>query len=174
VNGGSGGVGTFAVQLAKALGAGHVTAVVSTRNVEKARALGADRVLDYSQQDYTRLGERFDLIVDVAGSRTWRQNRRVLTPSGRLVLAGMPRGNALIGPIGALARRWLSSRIGRQSLVFFVCKPNRADLATLRELIEAGAVRPVVDRVYRLGDVAEALAAMGDGHTQGKLVVRVG
>jgi NADPH:quinone reductase-like Zn-dependent oxidoreductase len=173
VNGGSGSVGTFAVQLAKALGAGHVTAVVSTRNVERARELGADRVLDYTRDDYTRLGEEFDLIVDVAGSRSWRANKRVLTPTGRLVLTGLQTGNRLTGPIGGMAARWLASRRGAQRLIFFICKPNRADLATLRELIEAGRVRTFIDRVYSLSEVADALAAMGEGHTQSKLVVRV-
>ncbi|MES1247861.1 MAG: NAD(P)-dependent alcohol dehydrogenase [Actinomycetota bacterium] len=173
VNGASGGVGHFAVQLAKALGAGHVTAVCSTRNVERARELGADRVVDYTTDDYTTLGERFDLIVDVAGTHSWRRNRRVLAPGGRLILAGLPSGNRLTGPMGRLVRLWLTSRVGRQTLVFFICKPNRADLATLRELIEAGKVRPLVDRVYPFVEAAEALAAMGDGHTQGKLVVRV-
>jgi NADPH:quinone reductase-like Zn-dependent oxidoreductase len=173
VNGGSGGVGTFAVQLAKALGARHVTAVCSSRNVERARSLGADRVIDYAREDYTRVGERYDLIVDVAGSRSWRQNRRVLTPAGTLVLAGAPTGNRLTGPMGRLARLWLSSRLGEQKLVFFICKPNRAGLAVMRELIDAGKVRPAVDRVYSLDEIVEALEIMGQGHVQGKLVVRI-
>ena len=174
VNGGSGGVGSFAVQLAKALGAGHVTAVCSARNVERAKSLGADTVIDYSRQDYTRGDGRFDLIVDVAGTHSWRQNLRVLEPGGTLVLTGMPSGNHLTGPLGRLARVWLTSRVGRgRKLVFFVCKPNRANLATLRELIEDGKVHPAVDRVYPLAEVADALEAMGEGHTQGKLVVRI-
>jgi NADPH:quinone reductase-like Zn-dependent oxidoreductase len=174
VNGASGGVGSFAVQIAKALGAGHVTAVCSARNVERARTLGADRVLDYAQEDYTRSGERFDLIVDVAGTHSWRENLRVLVPGGTLVLTGMPTGNRLTGPMGRLARLWLTSRIHRgRRLVFFVCKANRPNLATLRELIEDGKVRPQVDRVYPLAEIADALEAMGEGHTQGKLVVRI-
>jgi len=173
VNGGSGGVGTFAVQLAKALGAGHVTAVCSPRNVEQARALGADRVIDYTREDYTRSGARYDLIVDVAGTHSWRENRRVLTPAGMLVLAGAPTGNRLTGPMGRLARLWLASRLGRRKLVFFICKPNRSDLAVLRELIEAGKVHPAVDRAYPLGEIADALETMGEGHVQGKLVVRI-
>lgn len=174
VNGGSGGVGSFAVQLAKALGAGHVTAICSTRNVERARTLGADTVIDYAREDYTRSDEQYDLIVDVAGTHSWRQNLRVLVPGGRLVLTGMPSGNHLTGPMGRLARLWLTSRIGRgRKLVFFICKPNRTNLATLRELIEEGTVHPVIDRVYPLAEVADALEAMGDGHTQGKLVVRI-
>ena len=174
VNGASGGVGSFAVQLAKALGAGHVAAVCSARNVERAKALGADTVIDYAREDYTSGDGRYDLIVDVAGTHSWRQNLRVLVPGGTLVLAGMPSGNHLTGPLGRLARLWLTSRIGRgRKLVFFVCKPNRANLAALRELIEEGKVRPAVDRVYPLGEVADALQAMGEGHTQGKLVVRI-
>jgi NADPH:quinone reductase-like Zn-dependent oxidoreductase len=174
VNGASGGVGSFAVQLAKALGAGHVTAVCSARNVERARELGADTVLDYAQADYTRGAEGYDLIVDVAGTHSWRQNLRVLVRGGTLVLAGMPTGNHLTGPMGRLARLWVTSRINRgRRLVFFVCKPNRANLATLRELIEDGKVRPLVDRVYPLSEIAYALEAMGEGHTQGKLVVRI-
>ena len=159
VNGGSGGVGTFAVQLAKSLGAGHVTAVCSTRNVERVRSLGADRVVDYTREDYTQSGERFDLIVDVAGSHSWRENTRVLVPDGTLVLAGAPTGNRLTGRMGRLARLWLASRIGSRRLVFFICKPNRADLAVLRELIEAGPVRPAVDRVYTLAEITDALEA---------------
>ena len=173
VNGGSGGVGTFAVQLAKALGAAHVTAVCSPRNVERVRSLGADRVIDYTCEDYTRSGERYDLIVDVAGSHSWRENRRVLVADGTLVLAGAPTGNRLTGPMGRLAWTWLSSRPGKQRLVFFICTPNRPDLAVLRELIEAGKVHPVVDRVYPLAATADALETMGEGHVQGKLVVRI-
>jgi NADPH:quinone reductase-like Zn-dependent oxidoreductase len=174
VNGASGGVGSFAVQLAKALGAGHVTAVCSARNVERAKALGADTVIDYARGDYTRSGERFDLVVDVAGTHSWRENLRVLVPGGTLVLTGMPSGNRLTGPLGRLGRLWLTSRIARgRKLVFFVCKPNRANLAALRELIEDGKVRSPVDRVYPLAQIADALDAMGEGHTQGKLVVRI-
>jgi NADPH:quinone reductase-like Zn-dependent oxidoreductase len=174
VNGGSGGVGSFAVQIAKALGAGQVTAVCSARNVEQARSLGADTVVDYAREDYTRGGGRYDLIVDVAGTHTWRQNRRVLVPGGTLVLTGMPTGNRLIGPMGRLGRLWLTSRLGHgRRLVFFVCQPNRANLDTLRQLIEDGQVHPAVDRVYPLAEIADALEAMGEGHTQGKLVVRI-
>ena len=174
VNGASGGVGSFAVQLAKALGAGQVTAVCSARNVERGKGLGADTVIDYARSDYTRGGERYDLIVDVAGTHSWRQNLRVLVPGGTLVLTGMPTGNRLTGPMGRLARVWLTSRIGRgRKLVFFICKPNRPNLATLRELIEDGKVHVPVDRVYPLEELAGALEAMGEGHTQGKLVVRI-
>jgi NADPH:quinone reductase-like Zn-dependent oxidoreductase len=173
VNGGSGGVGTFAVQLAKALGAGHVTAVCSPRNVERALSLGADRVVDYTREDYTRGEERYDLIVDVAGTRSWRENRRVLEADGRLVLVGAPTGNRLTGPLARLGRLWLTSRPGKRTLVFFICRPNRPDLEDLRTLIEEGKVRSVVDHVYPLTEIADALETMGKGHVQGKLVVGI-
>jgi len=173
VNGASGGVGIFAVQLAKALGAAHVSAVCSPRNVEQARSLGADRVIDYTREDYTRSGERYDLLVDVAGNHSWRANRRVLDPHGKRVLVGMPKGNRLTGPLGRLARFMVSRQFSRDRQSFFICKPNRPNLAVLRELIEAGKVRPVVDRVYPLAEIADALETMGEGHVQSKLVVRI-
>ena len=173
VNGASGSVGTFAVQLAKALGAAHGTAICSTRNVERARTLGADHVIDYTREDYTLSGERCDLIVDVAGNRSWRENRRVLFPDGKLVLVGMPMGGSLLGPLPRLARTYLAARIARRNLTFFVCKPNRPNLNFLRELIEEGKVQPAIDRVYSFAELPDALATMGDGHVQGKLVVRI-
>jgi NADPH:quinone reductase-like Zn-dependent oxidoreductase len=173
VNGASGGVGIFAVQLAKALGAEHVAAVCSTRNVEQARSLGADRAIDYTREDYTRNGDRYDLLIDVAGNRSWHANQRVLAPDGKRVLVGMPKGNRLVGPLARLARFMLVRQFSKQRQSFFVCKPNRPNLVFLRELIEAGKVRPVVDRVYPLSEIADALETMGNGHVQGKLVIRV-
>jgi NADPH:quinone reductase-like Zn-dependent oxidoreductase len=173
VNGASGGVGTFAVQLAKALGAAHVTAVCSTRNVERVRALGADRVIDYTREDYTRSGERYDLIVDVAGNRSWAANRRVLGSDGRRVLVGMPKGNRLIGPMGRLARFMVSMKLSHGRQAFFICKPNRPNLHVLTELIEAGKLHPAIDRISSFAEIRDDLVAMGEGHVQGKLVVRV-
>jgi NADPH:quinone reductase-like Zn-dependent oxidoreductase len=173
VNGASGSVGIYAVQLAKALGAAHVTAVCSTRNVERARTLGADRVIDYSREDYTLSGERCDLILDIAGNRSWRHNQRVLFPTGTVVLIGMPAGNHVTGPLPRLARTFVAARMFRRNLKFFVCKPNRPNLNFLRELIEAGKLAPAIDRVYPLAEVPAALATMGEGHVQGKLVVRI-
>jgi NADPH:quinone reductase-like Zn-dependent oxidoreductase len=173
VNGASGGVGIFAVQLAKALGASHVTAVCSTRNVEQARSLGADHVIDYTREDYTRSGERYDLLIDVAGNHSWRANRRVLDPKGKRVLVGMPKGNRLVGPLARLGGFMAMRQFSKDRQSFFICKPNRENLAFLRELIEAGKVRPVVDRVYPLAEVADALETMGEGHVQGKLVVHI-
>jgi NADPH:quinone reductase-like Zn-dependent oxidoreductase len=173
VNGASGGVGIFAVQLAKALGASHVTAVCSTRNVEQARMLGADRVIDYTREDYTRSGERYDLLIDVAGNHSWHANRRVLDPKGKRVLVGMPKGNRLVGPLARLGGFMVVRQFSKDRQSFFICKPNRENLAFLRELIEAGQLRPVVDRVFPLAEVADALETMGQGHVQGKLIVRV-
>ena len=171
VNGASGAVGTFAVQIAKALGAGKVTAVCSTRNVEQAGALGADRVIDYTQEDFTRSGDRYDAIVDIAGSRPWSELRRVLEPNGTVVMVGAAGGGRLIGPLGKLARMWLASRRGSRRAVFFVAKFNKPDMETLRELVESGRVRPVVERVYPFAEIGEALRSMGEGHGRAKLVV---
>ena len=130
-------------------------------------------MIDYAREDYTRDGERYDLIVDVAGNRSWRANRRVLNPDGKRVLVGMPTGNRLIGPMGRLARFMVSKQFSKGRQDFFICKPNRANLDFLRDLIEAGKVRPVVDHVYPLSEIAAALATMGEGHVQGKLVVQI-
>src|SRR5207253_3793208 len=127
VNGASGGVGTLAVQIAKALGA-HVTAVCSTRNVKQTRALGADRVLDYTRVDFTRERERYDLIADVAGGHSWRALRRCLEPDGRLVIVG---AHGSRGQLRHIAAIWLASRFSKQTVTFFVAKFNKEDLQTL-------------------------------------------
>jgi NADPH:quinone reductase-like Zn-dependent oxidoreductase len=171
VNGASGGVGTFAVQIAKALGA-EVTAVCSTRNVEQARVLGADHVIDYTRDDFTRGGGRYDVILDVAGSRSWSQTRRVLNPHATLVIVGGPKSR-LLGPLGHIARVRLAALSGSQKAVFFMAKWSRPDMDVLREVLESGSVKPVVEKRYELGDVADALRYMGEGHVQGKLVIEV-
>ena len=171
VNGASGGVGTFAVQIAKALGA-EVTAVCSTRNVEQARSLGADQVIDYTSEDFTRSGRRYDVILDVAGSRSWSQCRRVLNPRATLVIVGGPK-RRLMGPLGHIAKVRLAALRGSQKAVFFVAKWNKPDMDVLRELLESGNVKPVVERRYELGEVADALRYMGEGHAQGKIVINV-
>jgi NADPH:quinone reductase-like Zn-dependent oxidoreductase len=172
VNGASGAVGTFAVQIAKALGASTVTAVCSPRNVEQARALGADRVIDYSKEDFTRKGDRYDVILDIGGTHPWRKLRRALQPDGTVVLVGsQKRANPLIGPLGYIGRIWLASRVTRQRATFFVAKFNKADMEALRELLESGKVKPVIERVYPFAQIAEALQYMGEGHARAKLVV---
>ena len=172
VNGASGGVGTFAVQLAKALGA-EVTAVCSTRNVDTARSLGADRVVDYTREDFTRTGRRYDLLLDVAGSRPWSACQRVLEPRATLVLVGAPKGSRLLGPLGHIAKVSLASLRAGQKVVFFISESTREDLTALRELLEAGTVTPVVERTYPLREAAHAFRYLGEGHARGKLVVTV-
>jgi len=172
VNGGSGGVGTFAVQIAKALGA-EVTAVCSTDKVDLLRSLGADHVVDYTREDFTRSGERYDLVLDVAGSRSWRDVRRVLEPRATFVIIGGPKENRLLGPMRHIAGVKLASIGSRRKVVFFVAKIVRQDLDVLRELLESGAVTPVVDRRYELAEVAEAFRYLGEGHARGKIVIEL-
>ena len=171
VNGASGGVGTFAVQIAKALGA-EVTAVCSTRNVEQARSLGADHVIDYTGEDFTRTGQRYDLILDIAGSKSWSQCRRVLNPNAILVIVGA-QGSRLMGPLGHIAKVRLGALRGSQKAVFFVANFNGPDLAVLSELLGTGKVKPVVEKRYELIEVADALRYMGEGHARGKIVIGV-
>jgi NADPH:quinone reductase-like Zn-dependent oxidoreductase len=170
INGASGGVGTFAVQVAKALGA-QVTAVCSTRNVDLVASLGADRVIDYTRDDFTRSDRRHDLLLDVAGSRSWPECRRVLTPEATLVLVGAPKGNALLGPLGHILKVRLASLRASQKVSFFISKLNRQDLEALAELLEAGKVTPVVERTYPLGEAADAFRYLGEGHARGKLAI---
>ena len=172
VNGASGGVGTFAVQLAKAFGA-EVTGVCSTDKVELVRSLGADRVVDYTEDDFSREGERYDLILDIAGSRPWSAYKRVLDPEGTLVIVGGSKKNRLLGPLGHVVKIRLASVPGSRRTTFFIAKITRPDLELIGELIEAGKVTPVVERTYALDDVAAAFSYLGEGHAHGKLVVTV-
>jgi NADPH:quinone reductase-like Zn-dependent oxidoreductase len=172
INGASGGVGTFAVQIAKALGA-DVTAVCSTRNVEQAESLGADRVVDYTREDFTRSGTRYDIVFDVAGSRSWSEVRRVLEPHGTLVMVGAPEGDRWLGPVSHLAKVRLASLRSDPKAVFFIAKFNKPDMDVLRELVESRKVKPAIERRYELSEIADALRYMGEGHAQGKLVVTV-
>jgi NADPH:quinone reductase-like Zn-dependent oxidoreductase len=173
VNGASGGVGTFAVQVAKALGA-EVTAVCSTGNCETVGSLGADRVVDYKREDFTRCGERFDLMLDVNGVGSWRRYRRVLRPDATLVIVGSGTRKPLLGPLGHIAALKLASIRSSRTVVFAIAKLTRDDLDFLRELIESGRVRPVIDRRYdELADVPAALGYLGEGHARGKIVVTV-
>jgi NADPH:quinone reductase-like Zn-dependent oxidoreductase len=171
VNGASGGVGTYAVQLAKVLGAGHVTGVCSTRNVETARSLGADRVVDYSQEDFTKLDERFDLMLDVAGSRPWRHVKRVLAPDATVIMIGGPRTSKLLGPLGHIVRFRLAAIGSGRRLSFFLAKLTKEDMEILRDLLAAGQLRSVLDEQYPLAELTAALNQMGEGHCRGKIVV---
>jgi NADPH:quinone reductase-like Zn-dependent oxidoreductase len=170
INGASGGVGTYAVQLAKHFGA-DVTAVCSTRNVDLVRSLGADRVIDYTQEDFTQSGERHELMLDVAGSRSFSEMRRVLTPEATIVLVGGRMTYRGLGPLPHLARTVLASLGRSQKVTFFVAKINKEDLAVLQELLAAGTVRTVIDRRYELSKAADALAYLGEGHARGKIVL---
>jgi NADPH:quinone reductase-like Zn-dependent oxidoreductase len=172
VNGASGGVGTFAVQIAKALGA-EVHAVCSARNVEQARELGADRVFDYTREDFARSGVRYDVLFDNAGNRSWWSMRRVLAPNGIVVLVGGPRQKRFLGPLGHILRIKLAAKLGRRTAIFFIAKPNGDDLAVLRELLEAEQVKPAIEQRYELGQIAEAMHGMTAGHTRAKIVVTV-
>jgi NADPH:quinone reductase-like Zn-dependent oxidoreductase len=172
INGASGGVGTFAIQIAKTLGA-EVTAVCSTGNVEQARSLGADHVVDYTREDFTRSDRRYDLLLDVAGGKSWSQLRRVLTQDATVVIVGAQK-RRLVGPIGHIVRLRLASLLrGSQKAVFFIAKTNRADMEILRELLETGEVKPVVDRRYELAETADAFRYLGEGHARGKVIVTV-
>jgi NADPH:quinone reductase-like Zn-dependent oxidoreductase len=172
INGASGGVGTFAVQIAKTFGA-HVTGVCSTRNVDVARSLGADRVIDYTQEDFTAGDQRYDLMLDIAGNRSWSDCRRVLEPHAIVVMVGGPKGNRLLGPMSRLVKSRLAALPNSQKVMFFLAKLNKADLLVLSELLEAGRVTPVIDRRYGLTDTADALRYLGEGHAQGKVVITV-
>jgi NADPH:quinone reductase-like Zn-dependent oxidoreductase len=170
IHGASGGVGTYAVQIAKALG-GDVTAVCSTPNVEIARTLGADRVVDYTAEDCTAGDERYDLLVDIAGTRSFRQLRRVLKPGATVVIVGGPRHNKLLGPLGHVAGTMLAALFTSQKATFFIAKLTKESMETIRELLEAGKLTSVIDSSYPLDQVADALEHMGGGHPRGKIVV---
>jgi NADPH:quinone reductase-like Zn-dependent oxidoreductase len=172
VNGASGGVGTFAVQIAKALGA-HVTAVCSTRNVELVRSLGADDVVDYTKGDFTQSEKRFDLMLDIAGTRSWSACRRVLRPGSTVVIIGGPKTNRLVGPLSHILRMRLGAVRSSQQVVWFMANLNQADLDVLRQMIEAGQVTPVIDKCYGVCETADAIRYMGTGHAQGKIVLTI-
>ena len=172
VNGAAGGVGTFAVQIAKALGA-EVTGVCSTRNVEMVASIGADQVIDYTRQDFTSTGQRYDVLVDNAGNRTLAECRRVLSRRGVLVGVGGPDEGQWIGPLVRPARMLLFSPAVSQRMVFFIARMNREDLAVLRDLLQAGKVTPVIDRTYPLSEVPQAIGYLEQGHARGKVVITV-
>jgi NADPH:quinone reductase-like Zn-dependent oxidoreductase len=171
INGASGSVGTFAVQVAKAYGA-DVTAVCSTRNVECAYSLGADRVIDYTKEDFTRSGERYDLLFDVVGSKSWFACKRVLQPDATVVLVGGPR-TPLIGPLSHIIGMRFGALGSSQKVVFFVADFNREDFLAMKELLESGKVKPFVEKTYAMTEIADAMRYLGTGHARGKLVVSI-
>ncbi len=167
IEGASGGVGTFAVQIAKALGA-EVTAVCSTRNVDIARSIGADHIVDYNKADFARLGQQYDLILAANGHHSIFDYRRVLSRDGIYVAVG-----AMVPILEALLLGRVLSMLGRKKMTFFIAKINQKDLLFLRDLLETGKVVPVIDRRYPLSEAAEALRYLAEGHAQGKVVLTV-
>ncbi len=168
IYGASGGIGTFAVQIAKAFGA-EVTGVCSTRNLDMVRSIGADHVIDYTQEDFTKSEQRYDLIVATAGYRSIFDYKRALSPKGIYVATGGSLAQVfqamLIGP--------LISMTGRNKMGNLLARPNQKDLVFMKELLEAGKVKPVIDRRYPLSKVSEALRYYGEGHARGKVVITV-
>jgi NADPH:quinone reductase-like Zn-dependent oxidoreductase len=168
INGAAGGVGTFAVQIAKSLGA-EVAAVCSTKNVELVRSLGADRVMDYTRDDFTHDSERYDLLLDNVGNRRLSAMRRVLSRQGKCVMAGAPK--ELWAVFARIFKAFAWSLFLRRKFTFFVAKLNRDDLTALCGLVQAGKVTPVIDRRYPLAQTAAAIAYVEEGHARAKVVI---
>jgi NADPH:quinone reductase-like Zn-dependent oxidoreductase len=173
INGASGGVGTFAVQIAKTFGA-EVTGVCSTRNVEIVRSIGANHVVDYTQEDFTRSGRRYDLMLDIAGNRSWSELKRVLSERAVVVVVGGPKTNRFVGPLGQALKLRVASLVGSRKVAApFLAKMNKEDLVVQQNLLADGKVTPVIERRYELSEAANALRYLGEGHAQGKLVITV-
>lgn len=172
INGASGGIGTFAVQIAKSLGA-EVTGVCRTENIDLVRSIGADHVIDYTREDFTASGERFDFILDNATNRSISDLRRALTATGMLVPNGGGFGNRWFASAGRLMKATMSFRFGGRRLGRFLVSPNHADLVVLKDMIEAGTLTPIIDRTYPLSDGARAIGHVGEGHARGKVVISV-
>jgi NADPH:quinone reductase-like Zn-dependent oxidoreductase len=172
IQGASGGVGTFAVQIAKAFGA-EVTAVCSTRNVDTARSIGADHVIDYTQADFTKSGQRYDLILGVNGYHPIFAYRRALRPGGTYVMVGASNEHLIQALLQLMLLGPVMSRTGREKMGLFFANPKQKDLVFVKELIEAGKVVPVIERRYPLRETAEAIRYLEEGHAKGKLVITV-
>jgi NADPH:quinone reductase-like Zn-dependent oxidoreductase len=169
IHGASGGVGTFAVQLAKTFGA-EVTAVCSTRNLDRARSIGADHVIDYSKEDFARNGQEYDLILATNGDRSISDYRRALSPKGIYVQTG---GSMAQMSQAMLQGPWISMTGSKKMGNMGVAKPNQKDLVIMKELLETGKVKPVIDRCYPLSEVADAIRYLEEGHARGKVVITV-
>src|ERR1044071_8595955 len=176
INGASGGVGTFAVQIAKSLGA-DVTGVCSTRNVDLVKSLGADHVIDYTKEDFTKGDQRYDVIIDNVASRTLSECRRVLTPNGKYVLIGGGSGakdwQGLFGPMTRAFKIMATKRFVSQEMGMMLTDPKQKDLIDLADLMQSGKVKPVIDRSYKLSDIKAAVAYVEQGHARGKVVITV-
>jgi NADPH:quinone reductase-like Zn-dependent oxidoreductase len=172
INGASGGVGTFAVQIAKSFGA-EVTAVCSARNVSMARSIGADHVIDYDREDYTKGDRRYDLIIDMVGNHSLLENRHALTPTGTFVIVGGPNDGRWLGPMTVPIKAVMLSPFVEQKFLPFLAQLNHKDLSTLADLMREGKVTPVIDRQYPLSKAQEAIAFLEDGHARGKVILNV-
>jgi NADPH:quinone reductase-like Zn-dependent oxidoreductase len=172
INGAAGGVGTFAVQIAKSFGA-EVTGICSTRNVDMVKSIGADRVVDYTREDFTKTDERYDVMLDTVSTCSLLTARRLLKPDGVYVGVGAVEFGNWIGPLLGLVALLVVSRVGSRKLVTFMANGNEKDLLFLKELLETGKVTPVIDRQYPLSEVPEALGYLEEGHAQGKVVITV-
>ena len=170
IHGAGGGVGTFAVQIAKALGA-HVTAVTGPRNVEIMRSLSPDEVIDYTKEDFARRPERYDAVLDISATRSLSDLRRVLAPNGMFVQVGAPKSGGWIGIFARIINVMVRARVLRQRVKFYVAQSNPEDLVYLRDLIEAGKLRPVIDRTYPLSEAREAVRYVGTGQARAKVVI---
>ena len=170
--GASGGVGTFAVQIAKSFDA-EVTGVCSTRNVGLVRSLGADRVIDYTREDFARSGQKYDLVFQLAGTRSPSECRRVLTSKGTLVQISGDSDGRWIGPMDRIIKALVLSPFVSQKMASFTVKPNKEDLRFLTELIESGKLTPVIDRTYSLSETPEAIRHLENGRARGKVVIRM-
>jgi NADPH:quinone reductase-like Zn-dependent oxidoreductase len=170
--GASGGVGTFAVQIAKSFDA-EVTGVCSTRNVDMVRSLGADHIIDYTKEDFTQSGQQYDLIFQLAGTRSPSECRRALTSKGTLVISSGESEGRWIGPVDRVIKALVLSALVSQKLATFTVKPNREDLQLLKQFIEDGTLTLVIDRTYRLAQVPEAIRYLEEGHARGKVVITV-
>jgi len=172
INGASGGVGTFAVQIAKHMGA-EVTGVCSAANVDLVRRLGADRVIDYTREDFTRGEEKYDAILDCIGNHAPGEVRRVLEPRGRCVLIGAAKDAGLISILGGVLGLLIMAPFRRQKIVTMLARRSAEDLRQLARLMESGKVRPAIDRCYGLSETADALRYLKEGHVRGKVIVTV-
>ncbi len=170
INGASGGVGTFAVQMARTIGAG-VTGVCSARNADLVRSLGADQVIDYARQDFTAGGPSYDVILDCVGNHSWSASARALKRDGRYVAVGAPAGRWMIGFMASAITAPLVSRFGRHTRVVMMTKRSKDDLREIARSIESGRLLPVIDRCYRLDHISDALRYVEQGHARGKVVV---
>lgn len=172
VNGASGGVGTFAVQIAKAFGA-DVTGVCSTSHVDLVRSIGADRVIDYTKEDFTQTGQRYDVIYDTVGNHSLRELRRALNPKGQAILigGGGPTKGGVLGAMTVPIKAFLYSPFVSQKFIFFLAEVRQDDLNLMRELIDSGKVKPVVGRTYPLSQIADAIRYLEQGHARGKVVI---